>query len=154
VIAASCLLALSGQVVLQASSGWYFNHKANQLVISAEHQYREWFPEAKKVSDPRKRLEGKLASGGGHSDKDAFTFIFSKTVESLKTVSAGGAMSIEQLRYEGKRSELELELKASSIEQLDKFKQALTKAGLQADISSANESDAGILGRVKIKAGS
>lgn len=154
VVAAACVLALSGQVLLQASSGWYFNHKADRLVLAAENQYREWFPDAKKVTDPRKRLEGKLASSGNLADKDAFTFIFGKTVEALKAVSNGGVMSIEQLRYEGKRSELELELKATSIEQLDKFKQALTKAGLQADISSANASDAGILGRVKIKAGS
>ncbi len=78
---------------------------------------------------------------------------FATTVASLQAVGGSGQMTIEQLRFEGKRSELELELKTQSIEQLDKFKQSLTKAGLQADISSANESDGGILGRVKIKAG-
>lgn len=153
-VAVACLaVAVSVQVLVQASSGWYFGRQASKLVVMAENRYRELFPDAKKISDPRKRLEGKLAGGDTLANKDAFTAIFSKTVESLQAVAGSGQISIEQLRYEGKRAELELELKTQSIEQLDKFKQALGRAGLQADIASANESDHGILGRVKIKAG-
>lgn len=153
VAAAAALVAFVMQTSLQVSSGWFFNQQSQVMILAAEKQYRELFPDARKVSNPRKRLESRIAGGGDQTGRDSFAGLFGAAVMSLRSVAADGSMVIEQLRYEGKRGELELELKVRSIQQLDQFKQALVKAGLQADIASANEGEAGVIGRVKVRSG-
>ncbi len=150
---AAVLLLVIGQTTLQLTSGWYFNGAAEIAERSAEDQYRKLFPSARQVSDPRKRLASRLAEAGSSNSSDSsFVTVFGSSVQALNSVADAG-ITIQQLRYDGKRAELGLDLKAGSIEQIDKFKQALMKRSLQADIDSANESEEGVLGSIKIRAG-
>lgn len=153
IAAAVVVFAWLGQFGLQVSSGWFFNRGATKLELIAEDQYRKLFPEAKQVSNPRKRLESRLAAGSEGGAETSFAVMFGNSVQALNTLPDREGISIEQLRYESKRGSLEMELKAKSIDQLDQFKQALGKKGLSARISSANDSDGGISGRMQIGKG-
>lgn len=153
--AAACFALVVMQSGLQWVSGWYFTRQAADFVGVAEQQYRELFPDAKKVNNPRKRLESRLANDSSSVGQGGFASLFGATVKALQEVQgSGGKITVEQLRYEGKRGELELELTLQSIQQLDQLKGALGKVGLRADIASANEGDGGVTGHIKIGVGS
>lgn len=151
--AAAVLILWLGQLVLQIGSGWYFNHQAAALEKSAEEQYLKLFPDAKHVSNPRKRLEARLLEGASAAGENTFARLFSGSIQALNSLPNHEGLTIEELRYESDQGQLELELKAKSIDQLDQFKQALGKLGLSARISSANDSDGGISGRMQIGKG-
>ncbi|HSC75372.1 MAG TPA: type II secretion system protein GspL [Pseudomonadales bacterium] len=153
IAAAAVLFAWIGQLGLQLGSGWYFNYQANVLEKSSEEQYKKLFPDTKHVSNPRKRLESRLLEGANTAGENSFAKLFSGSIQALNSLPNHAGLTIEQLRYEGEQGQLELELKASSIDQLDQFKQALDKLGLSSRISSANDSDGSITGRMQIGKG-
>ncbi|HQQ63371.1 MAG TPA: type II secretion system protein GspL [Pseudomonadales bacterium] len=154
VAAAVLAFAWIGQTGLQAGSGWYFNQGARKLDRMAEEQYHILFPDARQLSNPRKRLQSRLSAGATPSGANTFDAMFGTSMQAFASIASKDGLMIKQLRYEGKRSELEMEIRATTIDQLDQFKQALDKAGLQAKISSANEAEGGgITGRMQIKAG-
>jgi general secretion pathway protein L len=153
IAAAVVMFAWLGQLGLQIGSGWYFNHGTTAMEILAENQYKKLFPNAKHVSSPRKRLESRLASDGESSSGDSFASIFGGSVQALNAMPDREGFSVEQLRYESKRGQLELELTAKSIDQLDQYKQELSKIGLSSRISSANDSEGHISGRMQIGKG-
>jgi general secretion pathway protein L len=148
--AAMALFLWIGQLALQIGSGGYFNYQANRLEQSAEEQYRKLFPDARHVSNPRKRLEARLLEGANTAGENSFARLFSSSVQALNSLPDHEGLTIEELRYESEQGQLELELKASSIDQLDQLKQALGKLGLSGRISSANDSDGSISGRMQI----
>jgi type II secretion system protein L len=148
--AAMALFLWIGQLALQIGSGGYFNYQANRLEKSAEEQYRKLFPDARHVSNPRKRLEARLLEGANTAGENSFARLFSSSVQALNSLPDHEGLTIEELRYESEQGQLELELKASSIDQLDQLKQALGKLGLSGRISSANDSDGSISGRMQI----
>jgi general secretion pathway protein L len=152
-VAAVFLLAWSGQLLLQTGSGAYFNFQAKKLERAAEVQYRKLFPDAKQVANPRKRLESRLLEGANAGTENSFAKLFSGSVQALKSLPNHEGLTIEQVRYDGEQGQLELELKASSIDQLDQLKQALGKLGLSSKISSANDTEGGITGRMQIGKG-
>jgi len=151
--AAVVIFAWLGQLGLQLGSGWYFNRGITEMETVAENQYRKLFPNAKHVSSPRKRLESHLASNNDLSSGVSFASIFGGSIQALNAMPDREGFSIEQLRYESKRGQLELELSAKSIDQLDQYKQALSKVGLSGRISSANDSEGHISGRMQIGKG-
>jgi general secretion pathway protein L len=142
-----------GQLGLQIGSGLYFNYRADILEKSAEEQYKKLFPDARHVSNPRKRLESRLSDSANSSGENTFAKLFSGSIQALNSLPDHEGLTIEELRYESEQGELELELKARSIDQLDQYKQALGKLGFSASISSANDSDSGISGRMQIGKG-
>ena len=143
------------QGALQLVSGWYFSRQASHFVMTAEKQYQTWFPDAKKINNPRKRLASRLNSDAQASGQGGFSHLFGLTVKALQEVQgSSGKIAVEQLRYEGRRAELELELTLQSIQQLDQLKKSLEKAGLRAEIASANEGEGGsVTGHIKIGGG-
>lgn len=148
------LLLWIGQLVLQIGSGWYFNYQADALERSAEVQYQKLFPDAKNISNPRKRLESRLLENGDSQGENSFAKLFSASVQALNALPNHDGLTIEELRYESQQGELELELKAQSIDQLDAYKQALGVLGLSGRISSANDdSEGSIVGRMQISKG-
>ena len=151
--AAVVLFGLLGQSTLQLVSGWYFSHAGATLEKQLEAQYRELYPDARQVSNPRKRLTSKLAELGMGGNDASFAYVFGTSIKALQSLQDASGLVIQQLRYQSKQGELELEVTARNIEQLDQYKQLLVKAGLQAEIASANEGEGGIMGRIQIKSG-
>lgn len=149
VAAAVFLFAWLGQLGLQLTSGFYFERQAAINQKLTEHEYRKLFPDARQVSNPRKRVESRLA-GSGETGGANFAALFGSCVQALNSLADRDGLTIEQLRFEAGRGQLELELKAKTIDQLDQYKQALGKLGLEGRISSANDNDGAITGRMQI----
>jgi type II secretory pathway component PulL len=76
--------------------------------------------------------------------------LFSSSIQVLNAMPDHDGFEIIELRYDDQQGQVELEVKAKSIDQLDKYKQALGKSGLTAKISSANDGGSGVEGRMQI----
>lgn len=149
-LAAVAVFFWLGQCTLQVASGWYFNHSADALEAKMDAQFRKLLPDARRVGGVRKQLESLLMESGGDGSANAFAEVFSASIQALNAMPNHQGVEIIELRYDDAQAQLEFELKAKSIEQLDQYKQALSKAGLSAKISSANEGGSGVEGRMQI----
>jgi general secretion pathway protein L len=116
-------------------------------------QFKQLFPDARRVGNVRKQLESRLLEGASANNSESFSKLFSTSIQVLSGLKDYQSIVIDELRYDSQESQLELEVKAKSIDQLDQFKQAVEKAGLSAKISSANDSDGSITGRMQIGRG-
>jgi general secretion pathway protein L len=142
-----------GQCAIQIVSGWYFNHRADVMDTQMAEQFKQLFPDARRVGNVRKQLESRLLEGASANNSESFSKLFSTSIQVLSGLKDYQSIVIDELRYDSQESQLELEVKAKSIDQLDQFKQAVEKAGLSAKISSANDSDGSITGRMQIGRG-
>lgn len=139
-----------GQCAIQIVSGWYFNHRADVIDTQMAEQFKQLFPDARRVGNVRKQLESRLLEGASANNGESFSKLFSTSIQALSGLKDYQSIVIDELRYDSQESQLELEIKAKSIDQLDQFKQTVEKAGLSAKISSANDSDGSITGRMQI----
>ena len=108
--------------------------------------YRDTFPEAKNVVNPRVQMERKLAElqGGGHGGPFVALLVASGPVLS----SAKGA-ELKNMRY--RTGELELEFDLDDLPALDALKESLQQQGLEAEIRNASSRDNKVEGRVAIR---
>ncbi len=113
-------------------------------------QYREAFPEARKVVNPRVQMERRLAKlrGSGDGQTDLLGFI-GKAGPVLK---ATPGLKLRSLRY--KEDRLDIDLEISSLQTLDKLKQRLAdEAGLTVEIVSASSRDGKVESRIALQSG-
>ena len=112
--------------------------------------YREAFPQARKVVNPRVQMERGLAKlrGGGGAQMDLLGFI-AKAGPILK---ATPGLKLRSLRY--KENRLDIELEIGSLQTLDKLKQRLgDEAGLAVEIVSASSRDGKVESRIALQSG-
>lgn len=149
-VAAVAVFFWLGQCLLQTGSAWYFNHRANTLELQMDAQFRKLFPGMRRVGGIKKQIESQLLAGASNGDDSSFAKLFSSSIQVLNAMPDHQGFEINELRYDDQQGQVELEVKAKSIDQLDKYKQALGKAGLSAKISSANDGGDGVEGRMQI----
>jgi len=117
------------------------------LQEQVEQLYRQTFPDARNVVDPRAQMEHHLAqlqSGGGSA---GFLELISTAAPALRAVPG---LEIENLR--GQEGELELEMSLNDLQALDQLKQRLSAApNLAVEIVSATSRDGKVAGRLKIR---
>jgi len=150
IVVAAAVIFWVGQCLLQVVSGWYFNRSANRLEIKMDTQFRKLFPDMRRVGSVKKQIETQLLVGAGNNDDASFAKLFSASIQVLNAMPDHQGFEISELRYDDQQGQVELEVKAKSIDQLDQYKQALSKAGLSAKISSANDGGNGVEGRMQI----
>lgn len=119
-----------------------------RLYAAVEQVYRDTFPEAKNVGNPRVQMERKLAELQGAGSGGAFVTLFAA---SGPVVAAAKGAELQNLRY--RQGELELELRLPDLPALDTLKQGLQQAGLQVEIRSASSRDNRVEGRLVIRGG-
>jgi len=135
----SAALLLAGVILVGVTTGLNYFHlsgQREQLSAEIEAVYRQAFPRAKRIVNPRVQMEQKLAQlqrqgGGGNTD---FLAMFAETgdvVRSTKGIDVRGAS------YRNGR--LDLDLQADNLQILDGLKQSLVSSGLMsAEIQSAS----------------
>lgn len=151
---AACALLIAAWLAqwgFQLGSGFHWNTRGGQYMALAEQVYRGLFPQATSAADPKRRVESFLLSQQGVTvGSQSFSQMFGQTMTVYQTLPDHKQITINQLRFDAKRGQLEFELAAQSISQLDNFKQALGKAGIQSRMGSASDSEQGIIGRIQI----
>lgn len=142
-IAASIGLLL--YVAISSASGLWFSWRAQQTEAQTISFYRELFPQERRVVSPRKQMQAHL--GGSTNNAVSPLPLLAKTALGLRNNN----IQLDELRYSQQRSDLQLQLRAPTMEVLDKIKQQLDGVGLSVEINSASQRDKETLGRLSVR---
>jgi len=135
----SAALLLAGVILVGVTTGLNYFHlsgQREQLSAEIEAVYRQAFPRAKRIVNPRVQMEQKLAQlqrqgGGGNTD---FLAMFAETADVVRSTKG---IDVRGASYRNGR--LDLDLQADNLQILDGLKQSLVSSGLMsAEIQSAS----------------
>lgn len=108
------------------------------------------FPGSKTIVDPALQMQRKFESlsggSGGYLNND-FLVILTKCAPALSALGAG---SIENIRYN--KNNLDISLGLPDFKSLETLKERLSAVGMQVEVVAANSRSEGIEGRLKITA--
>lgn len=145
-VAAAALAVYVG--VTAASSMWYAA-RARAVEQQTFALYRELFPQERRVVSPKKQM---LAHLGGNAVSASPLPLLSKTAAGLRPFATGSqAVQLDELRYNQQQDDLQLQLRAPTLESLDKIKQQLSDVGLKVDIKSAAQRGQDTVGRLHLR---
>lgn len=125
-------------------AGFYFNMAAEQQKADTKALYKQLFPKDRRIVNIKQQTATHLrnASAGGGSGFLALLGQFSTHFDP--------SIEISQMRFDNKRGQMIVELKAKSIGQLDGLRQKLSQNGIRAELQSADESADGARGRLQL----
>src|SRR5690606_10914543 len=130
---------------VSAASGLWFSWRADQIEARTISLYRELFPQERRVVSPRKQMQAHLVGSvaGGASPLP----LLAKTALGLRNNN----IQLDELRYSQQRNDLQLQLRAPTLDVFDRIKQQLDGVGLSVEINSAAERGSETVGRINIK---
>jgi general secretion pathway protein L len=146
-------IGLSLYVLLNLAGGWYFKDQAEQLDQQAVAMYRQIFPNERRVISPKKQMQNHLRVLNNNNQSNFLELLGNTAVWLNSTDDKLKNLLVQQLRFDSQRGDLQFQVEANSIDQLDQLKQLLTQAGLQVVINSATEQDDRVLGRFVVSGG-
>ncbi len=128
--------------------GNYFSLSAReeQLYADIERVYRETFPEARNVVNPRVQMERQLAALQGGANGGAFVALMAVSGPVLSEVEG---LELRNLRY--RQDELELELELKDLASLDRLREALEQQSLAVDIRGATTRENKVESRIALR---
>lgn len=140
------------EVGLNLGKGAYYSYQADKSLQAALQEYKAVFPNDRRVSEGnlKKFLESKLRAASQQTQGVDFLSILGVTGVQYYKVSSGGAITFNSINFNAQRGELNIELKANSLDQLDLLKRGISNAGLDSKISSAVKEKDYIRGRISI----
>ncbi len=143
--AAMLLVAFGVQMAIAGIDNVQLKRESEAVRQDMARIYRELYPDAKNVVNPKAQLDQKLAelSGGGPAGALA---MLDRVGTRLK---AHDKIEIRGISLRGNR--MDLDLVASDLQTLDKLKQDLGNSSLDVVIQSANNRDNGIESRLQIE---
>jgi len=119
-----------------------------ELRQQAEQIYRQTFPGVRKVVNPRVQMEQRLKQlrGGNEAPRDRFLDLLA---DAGKVIAADDKARLESIRYRNGR--LDLKVSAPTLSRFDALKNALTTAGLDAELTDADAAAGKAVGNLRIK---
>ena len=146
-VAAVAGIGLLAYALVAGAGGLFFSWRAGQLEQQSFALYRELFPQERRVISPRKQMLAHLRASGAAAAGSPLPLL-AKTAAGMQ--SAAG-VQLDELRYSQQRRDLQLQLRAPSLEALDQLKRQLDGNGLGVEINSASEQGAQTLGRLNVR---
>ena len=121
------------------------------LALKAESKkiYKDTFPDARRIVNPRRQMEDELKKIKGGGGKSSVTFL-SLLADTSSIFKATAGLNLKSIRF--KNSTLDVELEVPNYQVLDQLKQKLTKEGVRSvEIQSAVTRNDIVQGRLQIK---
>lgn len=144
-------ISVLAYLLITLASGLYFDQQAEKLERQSMALYKQLFPNERRVVSPKKQMQNHLRTSQVINEGN-FLQLLADTAGQLAGPDNGQSLTVEQMRYDGKNGQLQIEVKGQSIDQFDKLKQKLSDHGLQMDINSAIEQDNTVLGKLVVRA--
>lgn len=139
--------------MLLSMSGWVIEYlrlvdQDQALQAGIEKIYRQTFPGARKIINPRLQMEQKLAQLNRGQGDAGFSQLM---VSALPVLLKVDGIKVEVLRY--KQQSLEMELTLKDLPSIDKLKELMVAAGFQFKVKNASSSAGRVTGRIVISRG-
>lgn len=141
---AAVILLVQGGLALERL--WQLESETERLSAALEQQYREAFPEARRVVDARAQMEQQLKTLRSAGGEEGLAALLGRAGPVLKQVSG---VAIRGLRYRDGR--LELDLSLGDLQALDRLKQQLVSERLAVEIVSASQRGGQVESRLTIE---
>lgn len=148
-VASVATLGVGLYLLITLGMGWYFHARTEILADQSEAVYRQLFPEARRVVNPRKQLQNFLRQNSPGSNS-SFLRLLAETARQIGNSPSPPEVTLNQIRFNSEQGGLRFEVNSRSLEQLDRFKNLLSGGGLQVEINSASEQGSGVVGRLEV----
>jgi general secretion pathway protein L len=140
---AACWLVVS--LVMNVVEAVFASRQADKLEAESVALYRDIYPHAKQVANPRRQMQSALAERGASGGIGLMG-----NLENL-AASVPPDSSIQSLNYTVERGDLQLDLFIPGYEELDRVKEQLGSRGLAVEITSAEQQQDGVRARVRVR---
>jgi general secretion pathway protein L len=131
-------------VLLNTVNAFSASRQADQLEAEAESLYRDIFPNARQVPNPRRQMQQAL---GEKSDAETLSLL--EMFGRLASV-VGGEFRIQRVDFLGEAGETAVDILVQSYDQLDQLKSTLGQDGVAAEIVSAEQQPQGVRARIRL----
>lgn len=146
--AAFALVGLGYQLAVGISHG----RAADVVRAEQEALYRQLFPQASSVVDPRRQMQGQLGSAAARDNR--FIALVAETAAVLEALNAGEArFTPRSLSWEQSLGQLRLDMLARSPEDFEALRVQLEQRGLNVDIGAGVSQEGGYKARLNIGGG-
>lgn len=147
------VLALAAAVIAVMSSQlWVAQQQLKQQEVHVRAQsaalYQQLFP-GERIRFLERQFRDKLREGGDVVQA-GFVPLVHQTAKTLAESNLSDSITLDTLRFNDRQQDIIVEVRASNLQALQAFRQALEQAGLVAEIASASNDDQGVKGRMRI----
>lgn len=114
--------------------------------------YRQLFPGASQVPDPRRQMQGRISAvaGGGN----AFARLVAEASAVVAELDGGtGRYTTRSLGWEQAQGQLRLDVVARSLEDVEQLRQRLEARGLRVEVGAGVSQDGGYRARINLSVG-
>ena len=127
-----------------AGQGWYLQTKASEFEDETRALYVAIFPEDRNVRDIRRRWNAHL--GKQQTTDGGFISLLSRSTRQLD----GSGLTLININFNESRGDLVLQVIGKQSEALVEYSQALISMGLDAEIGTITQDNAGVRGSVRV----
>jgi general secretion pathway protein L len=154
VIAVVFIAAIVVQMFYDAVSIWRYHRIEVATKAQAEQQYRQWFPDEKRIVDLKRQMQGHL-NGLGAIDMTALSMI-----SRIGPAMSQANLPAQKIHYSSSAGvgQLDLQINAPSLATLESLRSQIATQGLAAQLGSVNTApkkagnDAGqVSGTIQVK---
>ncbi|ASP39811.1 hypothetical protein CHH28_14520 [Bacterioplanes sanyensis] len=117
----------------------------------ANDLYRSLFP-GERIRSLERQFREKLRGGSDGGSSEGFVPLVHQVAQVYAQNGDNKALELQSLRFSERDHQLTLEVTAAELGQLQRFRQALEQAGLQAEVANASNDAKGVKGRLKVGA--
>lgn len=131
--------------------GYFYEQQSAQLRDESMALYKSVFPNDRRITNPRRQMEGKLNNAGAGGAATDFLQMLGEAGYRLSSQPDSQSISFNSLQYNAQRGELAVEVRAAALAQIDQYKRSLDQAGYQVDIGSAIKENNGVRGKLTLR---
>lgn len=127
----------------------HFNRieRETQLRTQMETIYKETFPDAQRVVDPRAQMEGRIETLKGRGDGAGFVEAIERLAQPLANHE-----DLRLMELEWREGTLDLALRTSGLELLDRVQKELQQTGFSTELRDVQRNENRVTGRLRLQA--
>jgi general secretion pathway protein L len=131
-------------VLFNGANALSASRQADQLESEAIALYKDIFPEARQIPNPRRQMQQALGEKGDGGDSSMLNML------SRLSMVVGAESRVQRVDFSAESGETAMDLLVPGYEQLDQLKSALAEEGLTAEIVSAEQQTVGVRARIRL----
>lgn len=141
---AACVAALA----LVHSTVEHFNLVAREAELreQMERIYKETFPDAQRIVDPRAQMEGRIDALQGKDGNAGFLEVAGRIARPL-----AGREDVQLTELQWRDGMLDLTLRTDRLERMDRVQQELQQAGFTAELRGVERNENRVTGRLRLQ---